>query len=72
MAKPTIANLQDFDKLPDAAKTHVGTVAKLYDVSIPTVRRHVERGIIPAPQKLGGSRVWSVGELRQALRYGRP
>ena len=62
--------LQGFDSLPDTAKARVGTVAALYAVSQPTVWRRVKAGLIPAPTKIGGTVVWSVGDLRRALAEG--
>jgi predicted DNA-binding transcriptional regulator AlpA len=68
MAQAAAADLKAFDTLPESAKARVNTVAALYAVSVPTVWRRVKQGVIPAPHKVGGTSVWRVGELRQALR----
>ena len=67
MAKAAEPNLADFATKPDTAKARVKTVAALYDVSVPTVWRRVKAGLIPAPQRIGGTTVWNVGDLRRAL-----
>ena len=67
MAKTAPPDLEAFSKAPDAAKVRVNTVAALYSVSIPTVWRRARAGLIPAPSKIGGTTVWSVGDLRRAL-----
>jgi len=64
-AQPVHPGLQHFDRLPDSATARAPTVAALFSVSIPTVWRWTRDGILPAPTKLGGVALWSVGKLRQ-------
>jgi len=64
------AALQHFDKLPDSATVGSDVVAGLYNgVTQVTLWRWVKAGLIPAPRKIGASRLngWRVGELRAAL-----
>lgn len=44
------------------------SVAEFFDTSRSTVRRWVERGIIPKPTVIGGAKRWAVEELRAAAR----
>lgn len=69
MAQTAAPDLKSFNDAPDTAKVRVGTVAALYGVSIPTVWRRARAsvGLIPAPHKIGGTTVWNVGDLREAL-----
>jgi len=67
MANTTIQDLKNFEALPDSAKARLHTVAALYAVSTCTVWRRVKAGVIPQPQKVGGTVVWNVGDLRRAL-----
>ncbi len=67
MAKTASPDLEAFTKAPDAAKVRVGTVAALYGVSVPTIWRRARTGLIPAPTKIGGTTVWSVGDVRRHL-----
>jgi len=56
-----------FDVYPDSAFVNVRTVGLLYGCTAQTVWRRVRKGVIPAPQKLGVTARWNVGELRRAL-----
>lgn len=59
------AVLQNFDSLPDSALVDVKTVAALRGISVPTVWRHVRKGLIPQPQRAGTCCTrWLVGDLR--------
>jgi predicted DNA-binding transcriptional regulator AlpA len=60
-------DLQDFDKLPNAAAVDVRTVAALCSCNVATVWERSKRGALPAPRKIGGSTRWNVGELRKVL-----
>lgn len=59
-------SLQHFDDLPDSAYVGVRVVAGLRGQSVPTVWRHVKSGLLPKPEKIGGSARWRVGDLRIA------
>lgn len=61
-----------FDVYPDSAFVNVRTVGLLYGCTAQTVWRRVRKGVIPAPQKLGVTARWNVGELRRALVDRKP
>lgn len=67
MAQTRSPDLAAFEKAPDAAKVRVNTVAALYGVSEVTIWRRARAGLIPAPTKIGGTTVWSVGDVRRHL-----
>jgi predicted DNA-binding transcriptional regulator AlpA len=54
-----------FDEMPDSAKVRVRVVAALEGCCTATVWRRVQLGLLPAPQKIGNTTVWLVGDLRQ-------
>ena len=58
--------VQHFDALPGSAKVSVQVVAALEGVSIPTVWRRARSGLLPPPQKIGGTTRWLVAALRAA------
>jgi hypothetical protein len=61
----------DFSTLPDDALIRAPHVRQLFGgISQDTLERRVRAGLIPAPQKMPGSRinVWPVGPVRAALR----
>jgi predicted DNA-binding transcriptional regulator AlpA len=61
------AALRDFETLPSGAYVRVAVVAALFGVSPVTPWRWAERGILPAPEKIGpGTTGWQVGPLREA------
>lgn len=60
--------LAGFDDLPDVALVRMSVVAALLSCGPRTVRRRVDAGVIPQPQKQGGVLTWRVGDLRRALR----
>lgn len=62
--------LQHFDRLPDSATVGSDVVSGLFNgVTQVTIWRWVKAGLIPAPRKIGNSRLnaWRVGDLRAAL-----
>lgn len=59
--------LKNFDLLPDSANVRQPVVEALFGISSTTVWRRSKNGLLPKPIKLGGTTVWSVGELRKAL-----
>lgn len=65
--QPINPALENFDRLPDSAHVRVGVVAALQSCSIATVWRRAKAGTLPAPRKIGGTTVWSVGALRKTL-----
>lgn len=68
MAKKTnTPNLTRFDDLPDCARASLHVVCELYSVAPATVWRRVQKSLIPAPIREGGSTRWIVGDLRRAL-----
>ncbi|WP_081862913.1 helix-turn-helix transcriptional regulator [Azospirillum argentinense] len=46
------------------------SVADFFDTSKTTVRRWVEKGVLPKPAVIGGLKRWPVDELRAAARRG--
>lgn len=58
--------LEDFDRLPDSARVRIPVVAALDGVSIPTVWRRIKIGLLPEPEKVGGTTTMLVGKLRRA------
>ncbi len=67
------AALKNFDQLPGSATVGSDVVAGLYNgVTQVTLWRWVKAGLIPAPRKIGASRLnaWRVSELRTALAAG--
>ena len=62
-------SLENFDVLPDAAIIRVHTVAAVKGCSVPTVWRHLQLGLLPAPvrpsPKVTG---WRVGDIRAHLK----
>lgn len=60
--------LEHFDRLPNEGGVRVKTVAGLLDCSEMTVWRRVKSGLLPKPDKRGGTTTWNVGKLRAALR----
>ncbi|WP_371306754.1 helix-turn-helix domain-containing protein [Azospirillum sp. TSA2s] len=46
------------------------SVAEFFDTSRGTVRRWVERGVLPAPSLIGGLKRWHIDSLRYAARSG--
>lgn len=46
------------------------SVAEFFDTSKSTVKRWVERGVLPPPSVIGGLKRWPVDELRAAARRG--
>lgn len=60
----------DFDRLPADALVGLDVVLQLLPVSRMTVHRHVARGIVPAPRKIGGRLMWRVADLRSFLAGG--
>lgn len=62
------ATLENFDELPDSAFVRLPTVSALRGCSNATTWRHVQQGLIPAPQKIGPKiTAWNVGQIRRAL-----
>lgn len=59
--------LKNFDNLPDLAHVDVKVVAVLYGKSVNSVWRDSKSGLIPLPDRFGGSTRWQVGRLRRAL-----
>ncbi|RKR46130.1 AlpA family transcriptional regulator [Paraburkholderia sp. BL6665CI2N2] len=59
-----------FDEMPGAGLVGVRVVAALFGVSVSTVWRRVELGLLPQPHKFGSSTRWKVGEIRQVLATG--
>lgn len=67
------AGLKHFDILPDSANVGSDVVCSLYGgITTVSLWRWVKAGRVPAPRKLGGSRInaWNVGTLRAALAAG--
>jgi predicted DNA-binding transcriptional regulator AlpA len=64
------AALRNFDDLPDSAGVRQPVVEGLYSCSGSTVWRRVAAGLIPKPEKWGGTTVWNVGKLRESLQGG--
>lgn len=46
------------------------SVAEFFDTSQATVRRWVDRGVLPKPLIIGGVKRWPLDELRTAARRG--
>jgi predicted DNA-binding transcriptional regulator AlpA len=70
---PIPAALKHFDSLPDAANVRQPVVEALFACSDSTVWRRTKDGTIPRPRKLSPRvTAWNVGELREALKKGRP
>lgn len=59
--------LVTFGTLPDLARVRLPVVAALYGCHPSTVRRRVETGDIPKPEKRGRVLSWRVGDLRRDL-----
>ncbi len=59
---------EQFDELPDSAKVPVQVVAAVEGISAVSVWRRSKSGLLPAPEKTGGTTRWLVGELRAARR----
>jgi predicted DNA-binding transcriptional regulator AlpA len=59
--------LVNFDALPDEAYVGVRIVAAVCGYSVSTVWRHSSAGLLPMPEKRGGTTRWRVGPLRRAL-----
>lgn len=57
---------RNFDQLPDSAKIDVKAVAAVEGCSVATVWRRVSSGLLPAPEKIGGTTRWRVGAIRQS------
>ncbi|MBF4041895.1 transcriptional regulator [Burkholderia pseudomallei] len=60
--------MNGFAQLPDDARVDVQTVAALYGCSVATAWRRVRSGLIPSPERIGGTTRWRAGDLRLALR----
>ena len=58
--------VRHFDDMPGNALVDVKVVAAVRGMSIPTVWRHVRKGLLPQPQKNGGCTRWLVRDLRTA------
>ncbi|MBV8470699.1 MAG: transcriptional regulator [Burkholderiaceae bacterium] len=60
--------LAQFDSLPDSKFVRIGVVQALEgDVSPATIWRRVQKGLLPAPWKIGpNTTAWRVGDLRRA------
>jgi predicted DNA-binding transcriptional regulator AlpA len=58
-----------FDALPDSARIDIAAVIAVTGRSRATIYRWVDKGILPAPRKLGvgTQNLWTVGDLRRAL-----
>lgn len=60
---------ENFDKLPDAARLRISVVAALEGVSIPTIWRWVNQGLLPKPTKIAGVSTMGAGEYRFARKF---
>ncbi len=49
----------------------VHEVAEMCGTSIPTVHRHVAKGILPKPIKLGGSARWAQSEILASIEQAK-
>lgn len=73
MSKKTLSGqlspeLENFDRLPDAAYVKQRIVERLFACSSATLWRRVKSGLIPPPNRLSThSNGWNVGCLRTAL-----
>lgn len=63
--------LSNFDNLPDDAIARVGTVAKVFGCSVPTIWRWAKNGTIDPAIKIGGVTGFHVGGIRKKLRGSR-
>ncbi len=61
---PSEIAFANFDALPSDARVSVGTVAAVFDVSEPTVWRWTRKGLLPKPERRGGTTRWKVGEIK--------
>ena len=65
------ARAAEFDKLPDMALIDRAVVQEITGKCRATLYRWQKLGIIPEPRRLCGcNNVWTVGEIRRALRAG--
>lgn len=48
----------------------LASVAEFFDTSPATVKRWIERGVIPPPSIIGTEKRWHVDSLRAAVRTG--
>lgn len=46
------------------------SVAEFFDTSRSTIKRWVEKGVLPEPREIGGMKRWPVDDLRAAVRRG--
>lgn len=61
--------LEGFDALPSDASVRLPVMQCLFGCSRATLYRHVKRGLVPQPHRLGErTSVWQVGEVREALQ----
>ncbi len=63
-----LANVRDFDQLPDSAFVRLPTVCGMFNIAPATAWRWSKSGRLPTPRKLG-ERIsgWNVGQLRAVL-----
>jgi len=56
--------------LPEDALIDIDQVAMLYSCSVRHAWRSADRGLIPAPVRLGRNVRWRIGTLREHIRGG--
>ena len=56
-----------FNEMPDDASVSPGVIACIEDCSLPTFYRRVAAGLLPAPNRIGGSSRVRVGDYRRML-----
>jgi predicted DNA-binding transcriptional regulator AlpA len=62
-------NLSNFDQLPNSAYVRLAVALGLFSCSRATWWRWVKAKRVPAPKRMGAKNsVWSVAELREALK----
>lgn len=62
-------SLASFDSLPADASIRLHVMLCLYACSRATLYRHIQKGLVPKPHRLGlRTSVWQVGEVRASLQ----
>ena len=63
-ARTPMAPPPNLDELPYSARVSAYAVAKHRGISEPTVWRWTRKGLLPQPERVGGTTRWIAGEIR--------